>query len=1509
MSSNGGFNSSSSNSSSAAYDDNGKPPLNLRIFFMRHAKSCSNMLRDNGERKRFDLDEVSQELQDPPLSDKGKEMAELFAPTLQTILTEKGILNESTILAASELVRAQQTARILFPSVAGKDRKLYIFPYLAEEGNIPENTRRRPYKQIAELRKIATGSGDIEESKTDEYEQSDTGPRTNLRTIERETGWSPFKSWLQNDNEFRNGTMIIVGHGSYLKGVLKNLGKPNIKLNNMDGFIVTVEGSKFTLEQGEGYPPDGIFRSSVSIRDPESDKCSARMTGTYTTFPLEKYTMNPAILKYKPQLDALYLKVMQESKIPSEMNPANIDYFFQRTADLHSILVRYNQDPVVRAMFLKMYNAAAAQTNWPPLDYPDTAPPLYSVPGYFKESQKHFALRILTEIGKPTNRSPKQVFEALKPAINPDPDEGMTNKIKELVGIPKNEDITEVYNSWVNEGTTIGKYFTLKLWPLLRFIEHIHAAATWDDFLLDLDRSEYFTEFEAGFKTNAINSTLLQQKLKDRYQQLYVIVPSTETNYERKFRLLDKLDGIAFNTTRWIRFLKPVIPKTNNADGTVDEDSGEPRFSEQQDLYTNVMVIQGYKLRDHPDIVAALRRKRSAGDANPDGPAIDAHPDVKRMFPEWWVSAESRRAWLDGVDLAEKAEALPYNLDYVETMREPLDMLRETDSQEFVDRYANNIAFKFLREELAILLVDTVSSSIGNKTKIPTTRAEKLSAYATMPQQVKDEAVKKIVVKDILKIIEDIRSNFISNDKGMSVTSNKIITTLERLEQLSRDPSMKMDAIQRRLRTWRDLYLSSPNADPALISSITTFVLDRPPANLSDVTNAVIPILWTLKAVDLSVSANDQKLVELIPKDLADAALRYIRAMETTEQVLDKTTADNELESFKRAIQRNIHLRDPSKKKFLINAIYEKLLKKTVDANIDHENDEYNSLVNEEGADIIINEALFNETHKGGIGVDGYKETQEPQENDQIVDLYDQNRRNPTNSFFGPREPPQFLTKAEAPDKPLLTMVTSRPSYGRPPLANIRPPKTIVPPQSSIVGQPLNLDDMLDDEEDKPQPPGRPSVRPLGRSYKTTLFPAPRYVINGGAYETQDQLEDIKLAERILKIFYSSKSTQKVKPSVINPQEGAELSNTLDVLANLADIDPTLACNKILAEPVEPYTDLKLSLGVKPKAGFFSSMKCPKADGIVSGIANYKSSKGLPDLTANIGKRIERVKTYINNPKATDKKKYEMLQKFEKLVTSKLNGAPALPSVQSGWLGKKYPKNKEILSYLDSIQTMLNPLPANVPSANLLPANVPPANVPPANQSRNESFDSELSDDSEESEEEYTGPKTGPRDRTGAGKAPFFSLYGFLGGRGGSRKTSTLTRKMYRSQRRKQSGGGVTMPLGFYQDGAQMQGTYGSETGAGLGGMSSTMVREALTQTGGSTFGSRRRQRRRRETRKAQQGGFSPSIMGSFAANGLSLLPVASYMTYRMTHKSQSKKSKTRKSGPVKTGRRRQTRR
>jgi hypothetical protein len=95
------------------------------------------------------------------------------------------------------------------------------------------------------------------------------------------------------------------------------------------------------------------------------------------------------------------------------------------------------------------------------------------------------------------------------------------------------------------------------------------------------------------------------------------------------------------------------------------------------------------------------------------------------------------------------------------------------------------------------------------------------------------------------------------------------------------------------------------------------------------------------------------------------------------------------------------------------------------------------------------------------------------------------------------------------------------------------------------------------------------------------------------------------------------------------------------------------------------------------------------------------------------------------------------------------------------------------------------------------------------------------------------------------------------------------------------------MPLAYFQDGAQMRGTEGSETGVGLAGMSTGWVREALTQTGG-----------KRRSRRQQQGGFSPSVMGAFATNGARLLPLAAYMGYKMysndsgSHHRRTKKSK-----------------
>jgi hypothetical protein len=141
----------------------------------------------------------------------------------------------------------------------------------------------------------------------------------------------------------------------------------------------------------------------------------------------------------------------------------------------------------------------------------------------------------------------------------------------------------------------------------------------------------------------------------------------------------------------------------------------------------------------------------------------------------------------------------------------------------------------------------------------------------------------------------------------------------------------------------------------------------------------------------------------------------------------------------------------------------------------------------------------------------------------------------------------------------------------------------------------------------------------------------------------------------------------------------------------------------------------------------------------------------------------------------------------------------------------------------------------------------------------------------------------------------FFELYGQTGGK---RKTTGHSRKMARRTRKqKQRGGATSMPLAWYQQGAQFQGTVAEPSGVGLAGASAAWARSALPAQGGGSMhttgqgggGSRRRQR----------GGFAPSVMGAgFAEVGMRLLPAAAYMGYnqfqnynksRRTHRRQRK--------------------
>ncbi len=112
-------------------------------------------------------------------------------------------------------------------------------------------------------------------------------------------------------------------------------------------------------------------------------------------------------------------------------------------------------------------------------------------------------------------------------------------------------------------------------------------------------------------------------------------------------------------------------------------------------------------------------------------------------------------------------------------------------------------------------------------------------------------------------------------------------------------------------------------------------------------------------------------------------------------------------------------------------------------------------------------------------------------------------------------------------------------------------------------------------------------------------------------------------------------------------------------------------------------------------------------------------------------------------------------------------------------------------------------------------------------------------------------------------------------------RTKRMVGRKSQKQKQKQRGGG-SMPLAYFKDGAQFVGTYADPTGVGIGVGSGNMIRAPITQTGG------------RYTSK-QQGGFSPSVMGSFVNVGTRLVPVAAYMGYKLWNKEPRKTRKARK--------------
>jgi len=178
----------------------------MRIFLMRHSKSCANHLRDVGASD-------SQELRDPGLSVNGVAAARAYGPVLRKRLLDHGFDVRRATVAASALRRAQETATLLF------GRKPVVIDQFTEHGAIPENTPAgRPYEAPS---------------------------------------WPAARSRLDGDT-------VLVGHGSFLTSLWPELtGKKRAeKLKNMDGILIDDDGYTEILAPRLSRKPD-----SCQIRD------------------------------------------------------------------------------------------------------------------------------------------------------------------------------------------------------------------------------------------------------------------------------------------------------------------------------------------------------------------------------------------------------------------------------------------------------------------------------------------------------------------------------------------------------------------------------------------------------------------------------------------------------------------------------------------------------------------------------------------------------------------------------------------------------------------------------------------------------------------------------------------------------------------------------------------------------------------------------------------------------------------------------------------------------------------------------------------------------------------------------------------------------------------------------------------------------------------------------------------------------------------------------------------
>ena len=222
--------------------------MRVKLFLMRHAKSCSNFVREIGDSTHHK--NVSQSIRDPGLTAAGIQVSKTYGPIVRDNLLAFGIDTASAFHGSSGLLRAKETMRYVF----GVEPDT-TFKHFKEHGNVPENT---PSKE------------------------THTDP-----------DWEAFLGDLAKQlHEQEKSTAIIVGHGSFLANTVwpAIVGKrayPRIsgRLKNLDGIFIDGDLSNSGKLTVDSVRP--ILCSCNTINN-KFDQCSIGPQNTFIRDQLNK---------------------------------------------------------------------------------------------------------------------------------------------------------------------------------------------------------------------------------------------------------------------------------------------------------------------------------------------------------------------------------------------------------------------------------------------------------------------------------------------------------------------------------------------------------------------------------------------------------------------------------------------------------------------------------------------------------------------------------------------------------------------------------------------------------------------------------------------------------------------------------------------------------------------------------------------------------------------------------------------------------------------------------------------------------------------------------------------------------------------------------------------------------------------------------------------------------------------------------------------------------------------